>query len=84
MTLLWTLLTQSRLARGIAWALAGIVLVLTFGKVQMRKGVTTERARRDVADAKKTIQTLEVRNAVEDDVARGGDARDRLRARWRE
>ena len=65
-------------------ALAAIAAVLTFGAWNRREGVKDERAKRDAADAKETIKAHEVRNEVEDDVSRGGNARDRLRQSWRE
>jgi hypothetical protein len=68
-----------------------ILMVLTavagiwgYGKLEKRKGAVERDAKRDAADAKETIKALEDRHGVEDDVARRGDARDRLRADWRE
>lgn len=65
-------------------ALAALAGLWGFGKIKRREGVTTERAKRDAQDAKETIKAHEVRNEVEADVSRGGNARDRLRADWRE
>lgn len=50
--MIWTLLTQSRLARGIAWAFTAVLAVVTLGAVNRREGVKDERARRAVEDAK--------------------------------
>ena len=50
---------------------------------QRRKGRVEAEAARDAADAKKTIKAHKERSDVEADVARGGDARDRLRSDWR-
>lgn len=46
-----TFLTNSRLARGIAWAVAGIVAVLSFGAIKRREGVQAERAKEAARDA---------------------------------
>ena len=46
-----TFLTNSRLARWIATALAAVAAVLTFGAVKKREGVTQERAREAQRDA---------------------------------
>jgi hypothetical protein len=77
------MLLQSRLARMIGGAFLTILAILSFGAVKRREGVTAERARRDLADAKETIKAHEVRDEVEADVAAGPDPRDRLRADWR-
>ena len=81
MTLLWTLLTQNPIARAIAWAVMGALAILTFGKINHRKGVKAERARQDAADAKAREKTVkEVLNeTVSDDPA--DDIRRRMRER---
>lgn len=82
--MIWATIRQSRIVRWIGTALAAAAFVLTFGQFKRREGVKDERAKRDVADAKETIEALETRNEVEADVSRGGNARDRLRQSWRE
>jgi hypothetical protein len=68
-----------------------IVMVLTavagiwgYGKLEKRKGSQEAATKREAADAKETIKAMEDRNAVENDVARTGDARGRLRSGWKE
>jgi hypothetical protein len=71
----------------IPYIVAALVAVAGFwgyGKVKKREGAVERDAKRDAADAKETIKALEGRNAVEDDVARTGNARDRLRSDWKE
>lgn len=82
--MIWATILQSRIARWIGAAVMGALAILTFGKIKRREGVKDERAKRDVADAKETIEAFETRNEVEADVSRGGNARDRLRSDWRE
>jgi hypothetical protein len=82
--MIWATIRQSRIVRWIGAAFMGTLAVLTFGAVKRREGVQAERARDAVRDAKETIKAHEVRDEVEDDVARGGDARARLRSEWRE
>jgi len=84
MTALWALITGSALGRAVAKIGALVLAVLTFGAYQRRSGAKDQKAKTDAAQAKETIKAHEVRNEVEDDVARGGNARDRLRSDWRE
>ncbi len=58
-------------------AVIGLVLAYVRGGSNAKAKV---RAKKD----RETIKSHEVRNEVEDDVARGGPARDRLRSDWRE
>ena len=79
----WSLLTGSRIARLVAKIGAAVLLVITFGAYQRRTGGRIATAKRDAADAKETTKAHEVRNDVEDRIARGGFAKQRLRERWR-
>ncbi len=83
MTALWAIISGNPIARALGIAIMAVLGVLTFGKIKRREGVKDERSRRDAADAKKTIKAHKERSDVEADVARGGDARDRLRSDWR-
>lgn len=65
-------------------ALAAVAGIWGYGKVKKREGAVERDAKRDAADAKETIEALEARNEIEADIARRGDARDRLRSDWRE
>lgn len=79
---LLSLLTGNPIARAVAKVGGLILLVLTFGAYQRRQGAQTATAKRDAADAKETTKAHEVRNDVEDRIARGGSAKQRLRERW--
>lgn len=68
----------------IVTAVLAVIGFLGYGKAKEIKGRKSANAKRDAADAKETIDALEDRNAVEDDVARTGGARDRLRSDWKE
>lgn len=65
-------------------AVLAVIGLLGYGKAKEIKGRKAADAKRDAADAKETIKAHEVRDEVEADVSRGGDARDRLRADWSE
>lgn len=81
MWMLWELIQP--FAGYLAIGLTALVAWWGKGKLGERKGRKEERARRDAADAKETIKAHEVRNEVDADASRG-NARDRLRADWRE
>ena len=53
------------------------------GKLDQRKGARENQAKTDAANARETIKAHEERTDVEADVARGGNARDRLHADWK-
>ena len=59
MTFLWTLLTKNPIARAIAWAVMGALALITFGKVNQRKGRKEANAARDLKDLKGFNQTTE-------------------------
>ena len=80
---IWRLLTGNPIARLLAKIGGLVLLVVTFGAWQRREGAQGQKAKTDAAQAKATIQAHEVRNEVEDDIARGGSAKQRLRERWR-
>ena len=84
MGLVWSLLTGNPIARMLAKVGGLVLLVVTFGAWQRRDAVRDDRAKRDLADAKETIKAHEVRNEVDDRVAREPDARGKLRADWSE
>jgi hypothetical protein len=46
------------------------------------KARADQRRADEIKDAKETIEAHEVRNDVEDRIARGGSAKQRLRERW--
>jgi L-rhamnose isomerase len=52
-------------------------------KLDRRKGARENQAKTDAANARETIKAHEERTDVEADVARGGNARDRLHADWK-
>ena len=80
--MIWTILTE--LLAPIWPYIAGAGVVVAGWFAARRSGAKAQKAKQDAAQAKATIQVHEVRNEVEDRVARGGNARDRLRADWRE
>ena len=80
---LWRLLTGNKIARTFGMVVMAILGVLTFGALKKREGAQAANAKRDARDAKETINAHEVRDEVENDVARGGSAKQRLRERWR-
>ena len=82
--MIWTILTANPIARALAKVAALVLAVLTFGAWNRRSGAKAQKAKQDAANAKETIKAHEVRNDVEDRVARGGSAADRLRSDWRE
>lgn len=84
MTALLHLIWQSRVLRAVGGALVALLALVGFGAAQRRKGAVAARNERAAADAKETIEALETRDEVEADVARGGDAHERLRKSWRE
>ena len=61
---------------------AGVIVAGWFAA--RRSGAKAQKAKQDAANAKETIKAHEVRNDVEDRIARGGNAADRLRSDWRE
>lgn len=85
MSALWSIISEF-LQPFMGYISGGIVIILClWGKSKMdkRRGRKEERMRREAADAKETIKAHEVRDDVEDDIARGGSAKQRLRERWR-
>ena len=80
----WAFLASSAIGRTLAKIGAAVLLVLSFGAYRHRQGVNDANAKRAAADAKETIKAHEVRNEVEDRVARDGDARGKLHDQWRE
>lgn len=80
---LWTILTTNKLARALGIAVMAVLGVLTFGAVKKREGARDQKAKTDAANARETIKAHEERTDVEADVARGGNARDRLHADWK-
>ncbi len=64
------------------WAAAVLALMATLAGLYA-KGRSDARAKDAAKDATQTIRQHEVRNEVDDD-ARRGNARERLRADWRE
>ena len=64
--------------------LMAVAGVLTFGAIKKREGRKEARADAAAEAARETIKAHEVRNEVEDRIAAGGNARDRLRSDWRE
>ncbi len=80
MILLWQLIQP--FIGYIALGLTALFALLGKGALDRRKGRKEERAAREAADAKATIQAHKERDDVEADVARGGDPRDRLRSNW--
>jgi FtsZ-interacting cell division protein ZipA len=66
------------------FALAAFLFVRWLMRRERRAGHDEANASRDIADARETITAHEVRNDVEDRIARGGDAKHRLRSDWRE
>lgn len=65
-------------------AVVAVIGFLGYGKVKERKGKKEADARHKAEAAEATIKAHEVRNEVEADIARRGDARGRLRSDWRE
>lgn len=73
-------LLNNRLARAIGVALMAVLAVLTFGKIERRKGVKAERQRQATAEAKAHSETIAkvLHETPSDDTA------DRLRERMRQ
>jgi len=67
----------------IVMALTAVGAIWGYGRLEKRKGAKERDAKRDAADAKETIKAHEVRDEVEADIARRGDAKQRLREDWR-
>lgn len=82
MNFLLNFLIGNKLARTIGMVVMAVLGVLTFGAVKKREGIQQAKAKRDIADAKETIKAHEVRDEVEDAIARDGSARRKLHERW--
>ncbi len=83
MTAIIAFFTTSAIGRTLAKIGALVLAVLTFGAWNRRQGAKAQKAKQDAADAKETIKAHKERADVEADVARGGNARDRLRSGWK-
>ena len=84
MTWIIAFFTTSAIGRTLAKIGTAVLLIGAFLWKFARMIKRTERAERAAADAKETIKAHEVRNEVEDQVARDGDARGKLHDQWRE
>ena len=67
----------------IGLALTALLAIWGKAKLDRRKGARENQAKTDAANARETIKAHEERTDVEADVARGGNARDRLHADWK-
>ena len=83
MTAIIAFFTTTRIGRTLAQIGAVALAILTFGAWSRRKGARENQAKTDAANARETIKAHEGRTDVEADVARGGNARDRLHAGWK-
>jgi hypothetical protein len=81
---IWQFLIGNRIARTLGMIVMAVLGVLTFGAVKKREGAQDARAKDAARAAKETIEAHEVRNEVENRIARERDARERLRDDWRE
>ena len=84
LALIWRALTANPIARAIGAALAGLLVVWGYGAAKKREGASAARSEAAAKAAAETIKAHEVRNEVEADVSRTGDARKRLRDDWSE
>jgi nitrogen fixation protein FixH len=82
--LIWRILTQNPVARAIGAAMAGLLALWAYGASKKREGASAARSEAAANAAKETIEAHEVRNEVENRIARERDARDRLRGDWSE
>ncbi len=81
---LWRLVVGNKVARAIGGALMAIAAVLTFGAIKKREGARTAKSDAAIKAARETIKAHEVRNEVENRIARERDAKQRLRDDWSE
>jgi hypothetical protein len=82
--LIWRVLTQNPVARAIGAAMAGLLALWAYGARKKREGASAARSEAAAKAAKETIEAHEVRNEVENRIARERDARQRLRGDWSE
>ena len=84
LALIWRILTQNPVARAMGAALAGLLALWAYGARKKREGASAARSEAAAKAAKETSKSYEVRNEVENRIARERDHRQRLHDDWSE